>query len=79
MPDKDVFFANSFDVVAAYERGFIGAYCDPDAIASLCDQIKASGGNAYGTEACQAYGLVESGLVVRGVLGVSVVFGMSVR
>jgi len=61
MPDKDVFFANSFDVVAAYERGFIGAYCDPDAIASLCDQIKASGGNAYGTEACQAYGLVESG------------------
>jgi hypothetical protein len=59
--DKEVMFSTVFDVVKAYETGFIGAYADPEADAALRDYIKASGGIPDGADACTRYGLQESG------------------
>ena len=61
MADTEHFFENVFDVVSAYEKGFQGAYSNPEAAEALRDQIKAAGGVPDGAEACTAYGLAESG------------------
>lgn len=57
----ELFFESVFDVVSAYEKGFIGAYSDPEAEEALMDYIRSSGGIPDGAMACQAYGLEESG------------------
>ena len=61
MAAPEQFFENVYDVMAAYEKGFVGAYSNPDAAESLRSQIKSSGGIPDGAMACQAYGLEESG------------------
>lgn len=61
MADTEHFFENVFDVVAAYEKGFVGAYSNPEAAEKLRDEIKAAGGIPDGAAACTAYGLEESG------------------
>jgi hypothetical protein len=55
------FFDNVYDVVAAYETGFVGAYGNPEAAAALRDQIKAAGGIPDGAMACSAFKLEETG------------------
>lgn len=57
----ELFFDNVYDVVAAYEKGFLGAYADPEADAALWDFVRAQGGIPDGAMACQSYGLEESG------------------
>lgn len=61
MADTEHFFDNVYDVVAAYEKGFVGAYGDPEAAEALRDQIKAAGGIPDGAMACSAYALEETG------------------
>jgi hypothetical protein len=61
MADTEHFFENVYDVVAAYEKGFVGAYGDPEAAEALRDQIKAAGGIPDGAMACSAYALEETG------------------
>jgi hypothetical protein len=61
MADTEQFFENVYDVVAAYEKGFVGAYGDPTAAEALRDQIKAAGGIPDGAMACSAYALEETG------------------
>lgn len=61
MANTEHFFENVYDVVAAYEKGFVGAYGDPEAAESLRDQIKAAGGIPDGAMACSAYALEETG------------------
>lgn len=61
MADTEHFFENVYDVVAAYEKGFVGAYSDPEAAEALRDQIKAAGGIPDGAMACSAYALEETG------------------
>lgn len=57
----EVFFSNVFDVVKAYETGFVGAYGDPQAVDQLRDTIRAAGGIPDGAVACSTYGLQETG------------------
>jgi hypothetical protein len=57
----ELFFDNVYDVVAAYEKGFLGAYADDEADAALWDFVRAHGGIPDGAMACQTYGLEESG------------------
>lgn len=59
--EKEVFFESVFDVVAAYEKGFVGAICDPDETDKLRMAIKAAGGVPDGALACSKYGLTGSG------------------
>lgn len=59
--EKEVFFSNVFDVVKAYESGFVGAICDPDETDKLRMAIKAAGGIPDGAMACSTFGLVGSG------------------
>lgn len=54
-------FDNVYDVVAAYEKGFLGAYADPEADARLWEYVQASGGVVDGAMACQTFGLDGSG------------------
>lgn len=61
MADTEHFFENVYDVVSAYEKGFVGAYSNPEAAEKLRDEIAAAGGIPDGAEACQAFGLAESG------------------
>lgn len=61
MADEELFFDNVYDVVAAYEKGFLGAYANPEADAQLWAEVAAAGGIPDGAMACQAYGLEESG------------------
>lgn len=61
MADEELFFENVFDVVEAYEKGFIGAYSDPAADAQLWADVRAAGGLPDGAIACQAYGLENTG------------------
>lgn len=61
MPDQELFFDNVYDVVAAYEKGFIGAYNDPAADARLWEEVSAAGGLPNGAMACQAFGLENTG------------------
>lgn len=61
MADTEHFFENVYDVVAAYEKGFVGAYGDPEAAEALRDQIKSAGGIPDGAMACSAYALEETG------------------
>jgi hypothetical protein len=61
MADTEHFFTDVYDVVAAYEKGFVGAYGDPEAAEALRDQIKAAGGIPDGAMACSAYALEETG------------------
>lgn len=61
MADTEHFFENVYDVAAAYEKGFVGAYSDPEAAEMLRDQIKAAGGIPDGSMACSAYALEETG------------------
>lgn len=55
------FFTNVFDVVKAYETGFVGAYSNPEAAEALRDQIKNAGGIPDGSMACSAFNLAETG------------------
>lgn len=55
------FFSNVFDVVKAYETGFVGAYDDPEAAEALRDQIRSAGGIPDGAMACSAFKLEDSG------------------
>jgi hypothetical protein len=59
--NNEVFFDNAYDVVAAYETGFVGAYSNPEASAELREQIQAAGGIPDGAMACSAYKLEETG------------------
>jgi hypothetical protein len=61
MSDKEFSFDNVYDVVNAYENGFIGAVCDPVATKKLQADIAADGGLPEGGMACFAYGLENSG------------------
>lgn len=61
MADQELFFTNVYDVVSAYEKGFVGAYSDPAEEAKLWEEVAAAGGLPNGAMACQAYGLEESG------------------
>ena len=61
MAANEHFFENVYDVVAAYETGFTGAYSNPEAAASLREQIKSAGGIPDGAMACSAYKLEETG------------------
>ncbi|NBT76098.1 MAG: hypothetical protein EBT15_09040 [Betaproteobacteria bacterium] len=61
MADKEQFFSNVYDVVAAYESGFVGAYGNPEAAEALRDQIKSAGGIPDGAMACSTYKLEETG------------------
>ena len=61
MTSPATFFETPYDVVKAYENGFIGAYCTVEAAEALRDAIKSAGGMPYGADACHAYGLTESG------------------
>ena len=61
MADTENFFENVYDVVAAYEGGYVGAYSNPEAAEALRDQIKAAGGIPDGAMACAAYKLEETG------------------
>ena len=61
MAANEHFFENVYDVVAAYETGFKGAYSNPEAAAALREQIKAAGGIPDGAMACSEYKLEETG------------------
>jgi hypothetical protein len=61
MATNEHFFESVYDVVAAYETGFTGAYSNPEAAAALRDQIKAAGGIPDGAMACAEYKLEETG------------------
>lgn len=57
----EVFFDNVYDVVAAYEAGFVGATCDPQDAEQLRMEIAAANGQPYGSMACQTFGLSGTG------------------
>lgn len=59
--ESEMFFDNVFDVVKAYETGFVGAICDADETDKLRAAIKAAGGIPDGAMACSQYGLTNSG------------------
>jgi len=61
MAEQEFFFDNVYDVVEAYEKGFLGAYSDPAADEKLWAEVAAAGGIPNGAMACNAYGLEESG------------------
>jgi hypothetical protein len=61
MAANEHFFENVYDVVAAYQTGFVGAYSSPEAAEALRDQIQAAGGIPDGAMACSAYKLEETG------------------
>lgn len=61
MTHEEIFFEQPFDVIDAYNNGFVGAYADPEADAALQATIAAAGGIPDGAAACQQYGLTESG------------------
>jgi hypothetical protein len=61
MADDEKFFDSVYDVVSAYDDGFVGAYSDPEAAEALRDDIKAKGGIPDGAEACTQFGLAETG------------------
>jgi hypothetical protein len=61
MANTENFFENVYDVVAAYEGGYVGAYSNPEAAEALRDQIKAAGGIPDGAMACSTYKLEETG------------------
>jgi hypothetical protein len=61
MAANEQFFDSVFDVAKAYEKGFVGAYSNPEAAEALRDQIKSAGGIPDGAMACSAYKLEETG------------------
>jgi hypothetical protein len=61
MADEEQFFEHVYDVVAAYESGFIGASCDAEKTEQLQAEIAAAGGIPSGALACSTYGLEDSG------------------
>lgn len=61
MAESEHFFENVYDVVEAYNKGFVGAVCDEAATERLQAKIAAEGGIPEGAAACSAYGLEESG------------------
>lgn len=61
MAGPEQFFENVVDIVEAYEKGFVGAYSNPEASAALRAQIAAAGGIPDGAMACRTYGLEETG------------------
>ena len=61
MAFEEKLFANVYDVVAAYEAGFLGALCDPEKTAQLQAEIAAAGGLPDGAMACSTFGLEDSG------------------
>jgi len=61
MSDEQV-FENVYDVVNAYESGFIGAYSDTEAADRLKEDIAASGGQPNSAMACKEFGLSGSGV-----------------
>lgn len=62
MAAEEQFFESVFDVVSAYEKGFIGAYApEPEKLQEFRMSIQANGGTPDGRMACQQYGLENSG------------------
>lgn len=61
MADQELFFENVYDVVDAYEKGFVGVYSNPEAEERLWAEVAAAGGIPDGAMACQSYGLEETG------------------
>jgi len=62
MAATEVFFDNVYDVVAAYETGFVGAYAPTYAqVEQFRMFIQEQGGTPDGRMACQQYGLENSG------------------
>lgn len=59
--EAEKLFSNVFDVVKAYDTGFVGAYSNPEAAEALRDQIKNAGGIPEGSMACSAFKLADSG------------------
>ncbi|NDD52535.1 hypothetical protein EBZ39_01430 [bacterium] len=59
--EQPQFFENVYDVVAAYEKGFVGAYSNREAVEALRDQIRAAGGIPDGAMACAEYKLEDTG------------------
>lgn len=57
----EAFFSSVFDVVKAYETGFVGAYANPEAVERLRDEVRAAGGIPDAATACHTYKLQESG------------------
>lgn len=59
---QETFFESGFDVLQAYDNGFIGAYApQPEQIQQFRMYIQEQGGTADGRMACQQYGLENSG------------------
>lgn len=58
---EELFFTDVFDIVKAYEQGFLGAYADPKADEELWAFVQANGGIPDGALACQSFGLEDSG------------------
>ena len=46
-----------------YERGFAGAYWNPEAAQKFVDGIDADGGQRYGEDACSIYGIQDAGVI----------------
>lgn len=61
MAADEMLFNGVVDIVAAYERGFVGAICDPEHTDQLKAEIAAAGGLPSGAMACSAYHLEDSG------------------
>ena len=61
MAPNEYFFENIYNVVTSYEKGFVGAYSNPEAAEALRNQIHAAGGIPDGAMACSAYKLEETG------------------
>lgn len=61
MSAEEKFFTSVTNIVDEYEKGFVGAYSNPEAAEALRDEIKSRGGIPDGAEACTTFGLAESG------------------
>ncbi len=58
---SEVLFENTADILAEYERGFVGVYSDPSADARLYQHIDEIGGYADGGMACRMSGIEGTG------------------
>jgi hypothetical protein len=62
MAAEEQFFESVFDVVSAYDKGFVGAYApEPEKVEQFRMHIQQAGGTTDGRMACQQYGLENSG------------------
>ena len=49
------------DPAAAYGKGFVGAYADPEGLERLGDNVTKAGGMWQASDVCGAYGMTENG------------------